>query len=198
MINRLKIIVLISFWIVFLPLDSFCFETVEIGPKETIIKSSIKYSVIGKYNAVFDEYTGQISLDWKNKEINGVQLNIDAASIQSQCGWCDKIVRSKQLLHVDQHPKIVFKSREIEKNSNGYDVMGDLYFHGVVKQLTFPFKITAIEEDHSGWLQINAKGQWTFNRKDFKVIWSRLLDHGGVLVGDDITVEWEVNIANSI
>ena len=37
-----------------------------------------------------------------------------------------------------------------------------------------------------------VKGSWQFNRKDFNIIWNHLLDRGGVLVGDYVTVDWGI------
>ena len=85
---------------------SYASGLVVFGPKETQIKGSIKYSVIGRYNAQFASFKGRITLDQGSNLIQSVYLEIAAASIESDCKWCDRIVRSDQLLATDKYPKI--------------------------------------------------------------------------------------------
>ena len=40
---------------------------------------------------------------------------------------------------------------------------------------------------------IQLSGVWNIDRKDFGIVWSRVLDKGGVIVGNIITVEWNIN-----
>jgi polyisoprenoid-binding protein YceI len=170
------------------PSTASSFVSVEVGPDEAQIKASIRYTVIGRYNAEFENYKGNIAIDWENDDIRSVDLIIDAASIFSNCDWCDKIVRSKQLLYVEEYPQIIFRSDEIIKNTDGYQVKGILDLHGEQRELSFPFQVSRAED------QLIAKGQWIIERKEFKIIWNKLLDKGGVLVGNTITVDWEINL----
>ena len=180
--------IILTAWMMFIPAAVFGSFNVEVGPQDAVIKSSIKYSVIGSYVAEFDEYKGAITFDQETDEIQSVDLNIDSASIKSNCSWCDKIVRSKQLLHVEEHPQIIFRSDEIIRDADGYQVKGILDLHGEQRELSFPFIVSRVED------QLIAKGQWVIERKEFKIIWNRFLDKGGVLVGNTITVDWEINL----
>lgn len=159
-------------------------QSLSFGPKEAKLNGSIKYSVIGNYNAHFEAYQGKIGFDEDTGKVRSVYLEIDAGSIKSDCGWCDKIVRSKQILAVTQYPRIIFQSSEIIKNDAGYLVSGVLEMHGRRKQMSFPFDV----EDG------NFKGRWVINRKEFDITWNKILDQGGVLVGNHITVDWQIRI----
>lgn len=173
--------------------QAFDLISVLIGPDEAKIEASIRYTVIGNYLAQFDEYSGQIQIDRAKNTISSVVLQISAASIRSNCGWCDNIVRSKQLLSVEEHPKIIFTSNEIIKVDQGYEVRGVLDLHGEKQQLSFPFYVTGLDELQVP-TRVSAKGQWLINRKDFDIVWNRLLDKGGVLVGNQIKVDWEIDV----
>ena len=176
---------------------SFAFINYSIGPEKANIQSSIKYSVIGKYRAEFDNYQAQIEFDKDTQEIRFVYLKIDAASIRSNCGWCDKIVRSKQLLHVEKYPDIIFESHRITKDNEVFMVHGTLDFHGEIKELSFPFSVVNTWNEASELSKVNAQGQWNIKRKEFNVVWNKYLDKGGVLVGDIITVDWEILLPHS-
>jgi len=170
--------------------SSYAFDVIEFGPKETRISGMIKYSVIGKYKASFDAFKGKISVDELSHDVRSVYLEIQVSSIDSNCRWCDGIVRSRQLLYTEKYPQIIFKSNEIIREGADYRVQGTLQMHGVTKSMTFPFKVNIVEERHKNFLDLN--GTWVINRKDFGVIWSALFDRGGILVGDNITVDWGI------
>jgi polyisoprenoid-binding protein YceI len=179
----------VFFMLVFVPVV-LGFNSLQIGPTEAVIKSSIKYSVIGKYRAEFDQYSGDIQVDDKTNEIQSVILNIESASIKSNCSWCDKIVQSKQLLSVEEFPEIIFRSDEIIKEGDRYWVKGTLSLHGETNDLNFPFKAEHVK----GADLINIEGQWIIKRKEFNIVWNKLLDKGGILVGNNIIVDWEINV----
>ncbi|MCB9772327.1 MAG: YceI family protein [Candidatus Omnitrophica bacterium] len=151
------------------------------------IKSSIKYSVLGKYNSDFQECQGTIIYDELKKLIKFVRIEIEVKSIQSSCGWCDDIVKSRRILDSEQYPLIVFESTDFNNDSESYWATGTIDMHGVSQKLYLPFHL---QEKNSS--ELFLKGTWVLRRKDFKVTWNKLLDHGGLMVGDHFTVDWAV------
>lgn len=172
-------------------------EKLEFGPENTKLEGSISYSLIGKYKAVFSTFNGEIDFDNNSRKIKSVILRIETKSIQSAFSTLDKIVRSKQILDVEQFPEIVFKSNNIVKAEHGYLVQGILSMHGVEKEATFPFEFEAVGSPEDVHQVIKASGSWVIDRKEFNVVWSKLLDKGGVIVGNNITIDWEIEIKQS-
>ncbi|MBZ0167756.1 MAG: YceI family protein [Candidatus Omnitrophica bacterium] len=171
---------------------SYGSQVVPFGPDQTKITGSIKYTVIGQYRANFNRFNGEITVDPVTEEIKGVYLEIDVETIESSCQWCDKIVRSKQLLHTEKHPKIVFQSSSIIKEGNEYRVKGTLDMHGIKNEMVLPFEAAFFQGSDSGQKTMNVSGTWIIQRKDFDIVWNKVLDRGGVLVGNDITVDWSI------
>ena len=181
-------VILMLVMLVFANTHSYASGLIAIGPKETRINGSIKYSVIGKYIAQFSAFQGTITFDEQSNKLQSVYLEIQTASIQSDCRWCDKIVRSEQLLAVTKCPKIIFQSSELIPNEEGYAVKGILDLHGIKKEMSFPFQVKMDSKDKT----LDAKGQWMIKRKDFNITWNKFLDQGGVLVGNYIMVDWGI------
>ena len=185
-----KILLFIPFLIFVLELStslSFAESQYVFNCDDSKIKGSIKYSVIGRYHSDFKECSGMIIYDKLKKEVKHVQLEIKTKSIHSDCEWCDKVVVSKQLLDADRYPLIVFNGKDFEREADGYRVKGVIDLHGVKK--VFDSQFSAAE---SGDGNLYLKGAWVLRRKDFNITWNAVLDHGGVLVGDHITVDWEI------
>lgn len=183
-LNQLMIVVL--FWGFAVSL-AFADSQYVFSCDDSRIKSSIKYSVIGRYNADFQECQGTITYDLLKKLIKFVRIEIKVNSIQSSCEWCDDVVKSRKILDSEQFPLIVFESTEFNNDSESYWATGTIDMHGVSQKLYLPFHV---QENNSG--ELFLKGTWVLRRKDFKVTWNKLLDHGGVMVGDHFTVDWAV------
>ena len=99
----------------------------------------------------------------------------------------DRIVRSPRLLDANRYPEIVFQSKTIVEKGDHYIVEGTLDLHGVRKDLSFKFDVQNLDQN-----QILAKGKWRIKRKDFGIIWHKVLDYGGIIVGNHITINWEL------
>ena len=166
-----------------------------VGPQDTKIEGAIKYSVIGTYRAEFNKFKGRIALDDNWQKVKSVYLEIEVRSIHSNCRWCDKFARSRRLLNALRYPKIIFKGDRIVQHDKAYKVTGILEMHGIKRRLTFPFSVQVLTDQKTKHKVLILTGNWSINRKDFNIVWNKLLDHGGVLVGDNFTVNWGIKAA---
>lgn len=163
-----------------------------IDPKLSKIDGSINYSLIGSYKARFDEYSGEIIFDENDLTKSSVWLDVKAKSLKSGFLGLDRAVKSKRLLDVDQFPQIAFKSQRVFKRGDQYFADAVVTLKGVSRKLILPFNISMAQKSKDGRQMIEANGHWVINRKDFHFLWSPVLDHGGIIVGDNITVDWKV------
>lgn len=161
------------------------------GPAQARLEGSIKYTVIGRYQSAFDRFSGTLQYDPLRRRITSVVLKIAAASIHSRFPKLDRIVRSRRLLDTARYPEIVFIGRDIRPEGAGFRVTGTLQMHGVTQEAGFTFQ--SIPPEAPGGV-LTARGTWVISRKDFGISWNPVLDHGGILVGNHITVDWEVKV----
>lgn len=74
---------------------------------------------------------------------------------------------------------------------------GDLLLRGVTNAVSIDFEVTGSAVDPDGVERIGLEGKSVINRKDWGVSWNASLDTGGVLVGDKITLEFDVSATRS-
>jgi len=173
-------------------IPGFVSKIVEFGPAQTRMNATVSYGVVGKYQAHFKNFKGSMAIDEATSTIQSVLIEIDTDSLQSTCGWCDMAVRSARLLNIAQYPKIIFKGKDIVENSDGLHVQGILEIRGLIKEVLLPCNVITVNG------VFNVKGKWVINRKDFGIRWSKFFDHGGIVVGDEIQVEWDIKIADTL
>lgn len=174
---------------------SICAQASELpfGPSDANIKISVKYAALGKYMATFDKYQGILDYDANERAVTSVFLKIEAATVRSGFNFNDGIVRSPLILDVKKFPFLIFQSNKISKLSDRSIVDGILQIHGVKKSLQFPFYDKLIKGSN-GKNMLEYSGKWVVARKEFGITWNKLLDQGGIVVGNYITVEWEVRV----
>lgn len=189
---RVKLLILI-FIFFFLP-DAWADINVPFGPENSQIKASIKYTLVGRYRAHFEKYQGHLTFNQEQKNVKSVFLEIDANSVHSSFLSLDKIVRSKQILSVKEFPQIIFESHSIIADPKGYQVKGVLNLHGVEKEFFSSFTQDIVIDKNTQKEEMLFKGNWVIKRKDFGIIWNKLLDKGGIIVGDYINIDWEIKI----
>jgi polyisoprenoid-binding protein YceI len=89
---------------------------------------------------------------------------------------------------------MTFKSKKIEAAGPGkWNVVGDLTLHGVTKEVTLAVEATdAPIKDPWGNTRAGASATTTISRKDFGLTWNKMIEAGGAVVGDPVSVEIDV------
>jgi polyisoprenoid-binding protein YceI len=95
---------------------------------------------------------------------------------------------------VAKYPTLTFRSTKIEPAGEGqWRMTGDLTLHGVTRPVVLEVEgPTAVVKDPQGNTRAGARATTKLNRKDFGLTWSKTLDGGGLVVGDDVAITIEV------
>ena len=73
-------------------------------------------------------------------------------------------------------------------SKTNFEVTGDLTMHGVTKRVTLPVTFLGFAKDPRGVEKGGFEIETTLDRKDYNITWNRLLDEGGLLLGDEVKV----------
>ena len=126
-------------------------------------------------------------------------MEIEAASIDTGIADRDNHLRSADFLNVEQFPKLSFKSRRIEQiDSNDYRVHGELTIRDVTREVVLEAEYSGQAKDPWGNQRAAFSATTTINRKDFGLNWNQVLEAGGVLVGERIEVELDVQAVKDV
>jgi polyisoprenoid-binding protein YceI len=167
----------------------------EIDPGHGRVTFSVKHMVISDTEGRFKKFTGTANLDEKDIAKSFVTVEIDPASIDTAEEKRDEHLKSPEFFDVKKFPKMTFKSTKVEKKDAGYSVVGDLTLHGVTKPVTLLVSAPSQEvKDPWGNTRVAFKATSKVNRKDFGLTWNKALETGGVVVGDDVNINIEVEL----
>lgn len=153
--------------------------------------------MMSKVRGRFDDFSGTIVADPAKPAASSVEFTIKSASINTNTPDRDKHLRTADFFDAEKYPEITFKSTSIAptKTKDRYSVTGDLTIHGVTKRVTLPVQFLGAQKDPWGNTKAGFSLETTINRKDYGVNWNKALDNGGVLVGEDVHIEINLETA---
>jgi polyisoprenoid-binding protein YceI len=153
---------------------------------------SVRHMVVSKVRGRFSRLEGDIAFDESNLEASKVNVTIDAASIDTNEPKRDDHLRGPDFFDAAKFPKLTFVSTKIEKAYHGYRVYGELSMHGITRPVVLDAEYLGAAKDPWGNRKAGFSGKTQVDRKDFGLNWNQLLEAGGVLVGEKVDIELEV------
>lgn len=167
---------------------AFAADTYKLDKSHMKVGFKVRHLVISNVRGEFTDYDATIQLDEKDITKSSMQGTIKTASIDTENEKRDKHLRSPDFFDADQYPEITFKSKRIEKNGDGYVMIGDFTMHGVTKEIQLPFKLTG-PITHKKKTRVGFEAELVINRQDYGVKYNKLADTGGLAVGNNVTIE---------
>ena len=167
--------------------------TWEIDPSHTTIGFHARHAMVAKVRGRFADFTGSFTLDGTHPAASRATLTIMVASIDTKSADRDGHLTSPDFLDVEQFPTITFTSTGVtQKSDSEFVVTGDLTIHGVTKPVDITWELIGTTIDPSGATRIGFEGKAEISRKEFGMVWNVALETGGVLVGDSVKLELDV------
>lgn len=153
----------------------------------------VKHMMISKVKGVFTEFEASLEADPNDLTNASIEFSVDLNSIDTRNEDRDNHLRSNDFLDITNHPKMTFVATDIKStDDNEYDVTGDLTIRGVTKPVTFAMTMEGVHKDPWGNEVAGFSGTGKINRKDFGIVWNAALETGGVLVGEEVKINLEI------
>jgi len=183
--------------LVFFVIPIFAYgSTWQIDPDHSSFQFKVRHLMVSNVKGDFTKVRGMVTIDEQNIANLKVEITIDAASANTGHAKRDEHLRSADFFDVTKYPTITFVSKKIERTgANTLKVRGDLIIRGVTKEITIDVEgPTAEVKDPGGNFRRGATATAKINRQDFGIMWNRVLDTGGVVVGDEVNIYVEVEL----
>jgi len=167
-------------------------ETYTIDPVHSSVDFTVRYMMLSNVRGSFNTFEGTIVYDPEDITKSSVNVTIKVASIDTANEKRDEHLRNPDFFDAATYPDITFKSTQVAKKGDGYVATGTLTMRGVAKTVSIPFDIVGKMKDMQGKTRLGVQGRVKLNRMDYGVSWSRALDAGGVVVGEEVTVDLDI------
>lgn len=168
--------------------------TYEIDPAHSSVQFSIRHLMVTNVRGSFKGVRGSVAYDPNDPSTANIRAVIDAATLSTNDNERDTHVKGPDFLDVDRYPTIEFNSTSAKSAGGaGLEVAGNLTIHGVTKPVVLAVdEVSPEARDPWGNTRIGASVKAKIKRSDFGLKWNATLETGGVLVGDDVKLEFEL------
>lgn len=165
-------------------------DTYAVDKGHSEVGFQISHLGLSKVRGRFKDFDGTIRVDSAKPESSSVEFSVKTASIDTDNEKRDQDLRTGEgLLDVEKYPTLTFKSSRVTaKAKDHYDVAGTLTLHGVSKEVTLPVAVVGPIKDPWGNQRVSFEISTTLNRKDYGISYHKVLDTGGLVVGDDVSI----------
>jgi polyisoprenoid-binding protein YceI len=161
------------------------------------VQFSVRHMMISKVRGQFEKFEGTITLDEQNPANSTVDVKIEAASINTQNTDRDNHLRSPDFFNADEFPYLTFKSTKVEQiDDANAKLHGDLTIRDVTKPVVLDVEYAGQAKSPWGTTSAGFSGTTKISRQEWGLNWNAALETGGWLVGDEITINIELELVN--
>ena len=165
----------------------------EIDTSHSDVQFTVRHMVVTKARGRFTRWAGNIELDEGDLTRSKVEVRIEADSIDTGHADRDVHLRSADFLDVASHPRLEFRSTDIERvDDERYRIHGDLTIRGLTRKVTLDTELGGIKADPWGSQRAGFSARTKIDRRDFGLTWNQALEAGGLLVGEKVDIELEI------
>jgi polyisoprenoid-binding protein YceI len=160
---------------------------------------SVKHMMIAKVRGTFDQVIGKLEYDPTNQSNSFAEATIQSTSINTNQNQRDEHLRSADFFDVQNFPTLSFKSHKVIGSGSDLRVVGELTIKGLTKDIELRVDGPSGElKDPFGNIKIGLSATAKINRKDFGLTWNAALETVGVLVGEEVTINLDLQFAKQV
>ena len=162
-----------------------------IDPTHSRVGFSARHAMVTKVRGSFNDFTGTAVVA---DGVASINIDITVASVDTRNADRDGHLQSGDFFDVASFPKITFASTSVkESGSDKIAVEGNLTIKDVTKPISIEFEYSGTATDPFGNARFGFEGAAEINRKDFGLTWNAALETGGILVSENIKLEFEIS-----
>lgn len=190
MINRIIILVLGMFLVA----GSLLGGEWKVDYTNSTIRFTIRHLVVSSVAGSFSDFSGTVNWDGAKEHLadGKGELSINVASISTGDDKRDEHLRTVDFFNVEKFPTITFtwtKATSIEGDK--FQLVGEMSMKGITKAITFDCVFNG-QVDYRGSKRSGFSASAVIDRTDFGMESAGLLEGGGLMLGDDVSINLDL------
>jgi len=167
--------------------------TYTIDATHSAVTFKVKHMMVSNVRGSFQDFAG--SFEYEEGKTNDwtVEAEIQTTSVFTGDEKRDDHLRNEDFFDVANHPTMTFKSTGmVHDDDDEYILKGELTMLGVTKAMEFEVEFNGSVVDPWGNTRVGWEAEGEIDRKDFGMKFSSSMDNGGLVVGNTIKIELEI------
>jgi polyisoprenoid-binding protein YceI len=167
----------------------------QIDTSHSQVEFSVRHMMISNVRGRFESLAGTVEFDEANPARSTVDVQIEAASVNTRDPRRDGHLKSPDFFDAEQYPYLTFKSkRVVPETENTGKIVGDLTIRGVTREVVLDVYYSGLAKSPWGTTSAGFSAETRISRKDWGLNWNQALETGGMLVGDEIRIAIELEV----
>ncbi|CAN5925030.1 YceI family protein [soil metagenome] len=172
--------------------------TWNIDASHTNATFSVRHLMISNVRGEFQKVSGTVTYDPARPEATKVEASLEVASISTRDANRDTHLKSGDFFEAEKFPFIKFSSTAFRKADRGTELVGNLTIKDVTREVVLLLDgPTPEQKDPWGNIRLGASASTKIKRSDYGITWNTMLEAGGVVVGDEITIHLDVELVQA-
>ena len=163
-----------------------------IDETHTNVGFSVKHMMITNVKGDFKTYEANIDFDKDKKTFKVLKASIDTASIDTENEKRDEHLKSDDFFNSAKFPKMTFEMTSYKADGNEGEMNGNLTIRGITKPIKLKVGDISTVKDFKGQNRVGFSLEGKINRMDYDLKWNKVLEAGGVAVGDEVKIIVEI------
>jgi polyisoprenoid-binding protein YceI len=163
-----------------------------VDPTDSSVSFSVKHIVVSEVRGRFKKFSGSIKFDDTDLSKSSVAFTVETPTVDTNNEKRDNDLRGPIFLDVTKYPEMSFSSKRVERSGRDYVLAGNLSLHGVSHEIRVPFVYNGKIKDNMGKLRVAFSSTFTINRQEWGINYNKVLDNGGLVAGNEVTVQMDV------
>lgn len=154
----------------------------------------IKHLMISNVSGRFNQFDVQADTDSDDFSNAAITATIDVASIFTNNEQRDNHLRTGDFFEIEKYPHIIFKASSVKKEGDDLEINGTLTMKDVSRPITLKAEFAGITRDPYGNVKAGFSFAGKLNRKEWGINFNAALETGGVMLGEEVKYEGEIQL----
>jgi polyisoprenoid-binding protein YceI len=166
-----------------------------LDPTHSEVNFKIKHMMISNVSGNFTNFNVTAETEGDNFANSKIEFTTDVNSINTNNEQRDGHLKSADFFDIENFPQIKFEGTKYEKiDENEHELLGNLTIKNVTKSVKLKIDFGGIAKDPYGNIKAGFTLEGKINRKDFGLSWNAATEAGGLLVGEDLKLQAEIQL----
>ena len=158
-----------------------------VEPVHSEVGFTVRHLGLSKVRGRFNSFEGSLTIG-ADAQTSSVRATVDLGSVDTNNPDRDGHLKSTDFFNVDTNPTMSFVSTAVTAES----MTGDLTINGVTHPVTFEFEFHGVAVDGYETTRAGFSASGEILRSDYRIDFNAPLGLDGMLIGDKIVIELEI------
>jgi polyisoprenoid-binding protein YceI len=164
-----------------------------LDPMHSELQFKIKHLMISNVSGTLKSFQAEVETEEEDFSTAEINLTAQMDSISTNNEQRDAHLRNSDFFEVDKYPELKFKSTKVEKiDADTFALHGELTLKGVTKPVKLNVEFNGTTKDPWGGERAGFVVTGKINRADWGVNFNSALETGGVLLGEEVKINSEL------